>query len=44
MHEVLIETNKFTLRLICHDLRVERLALGDPITGELVELEKPETI
>jgi len=44
MHEILIETNKFTLRLICHDLQVERLALGDPITGELVELEKPETI
>jgi hypothetical protein len=44
MHEVAVETNKFTLHLVCHDLRVERLALGDPITGELVELEKPEPI
>lgn len=30
MHEVQIETNVYTLSLICHDLRIDRLAEGDP--------------
>jgi hypothetical protein len=42
MHETVIETNTFTLHLVCHDLRIERLAIGNPTTGELTELEAPE--
>jgi hypothetical protein len=38
MHEICIETNVFLLRLVCYDLRVERLAVGDPITGELTDV------
>jgi hypothetical protein len=39
MHEVAIETNAFTLRLVCHDLRVDQLAVGDPWTRELTPIE-----
>ncbi len=39
MHEVAIETNVFTLRLVCHDLRVDQLAVGDPWTRELTPIE-----
>jgi hypothetical protein len=35
MHEVGAESNAFALRLVCHDLVVRRLAVGDPVTGEL---------
>jgi hypothetical protein len=38
MHEVAIETNAFTLRLVCHDLRIDQLAVGDPWTHELTPL------
>jgi hypothetical protein len=44
MHEVAVETNKFTLHLVCHDLRVEQLALGDPRTDQLIALKKPKTV
>jgi hypothetical protein len=44
MHEVMIETNTFVLKLICHDLRLDRLAVGDPITGEFSELGAPERL
>jgi hypothetical protein len=39
MHEVIIRTNFFVLRLICHDLRVEQLAVGDPLTQTLKPLD-----
>lgn len=39
MHEVVIETNTFTLRLICHDLSVQQLAVGDPVTHTLTSLD-----
>ncbi len=42
MHEVLIETNVFALRLVCHDLQIHRTAVGDPRTGTITELETPE--
>ena len=29
----------YALRLVCHDLRVARLAVGDPLTGELTPVE-----
>ncbi len=35
MHEIQIETNVYILELVCHDLRVDQLASGDPLTGEL---------
>lgn len=41
MHEIAIETNTFTLRLVCHDLRVDQLATGDPWTRELTPIEAP---
>lgn len=44
MHEIVIETNTFVLNLVCHDLRIQRLAVGDPMTRKLVELDAPETI
>jgi hypothetical protein len=44
MHEILIETNTFVLNLVCHDLRIQRLAVGDPMTRKLIELEAPETL
>lgn len=39
MHEVRIETNAWTLQLVFHDLRVQQLAVGDPATGMLTDLE-----
>jgi hypothetical protein len=39
MHEVAIETNAFTLRLVCHDLRVDQLAVGDPWTRKLTPIQ-----
>jgi hypothetical protein len=39
MHEVMIETNTFLLRLVCHDLRVQQLAVGDPATQTLQPLD-----
>ena len=44
MHEVAIETNAFGLRLICHDLRVDHLAVGDPRTRELTPLDPAQPI
>jgi hypothetical protein len=41
MHEVAIETSAFTLRIVCHDLRVDQLAVGDPWTRELTPIEAP---
>jgi hypothetical protein len=35
LHEVLVETNAYSLRLVFHDLRVTRIATGNPTTGEL---------
>ena len=35
MHEIQIETNVYILEIVCHDLRVDQLASGDPLTGEL---------
>jgi len=39
MHEVTVETNTFVLRLVCHDLRIEQLAVGDPVTRTLKPVE-----
>jgi hypothetical protein len=39
MHEVVIETNTFTLRLVFHDLRVVQVAVGDPWTRQLAPIE-----
>jgi hypothetical protein len=41
MHEVAVETNTFTLRLVCHDLHVEQLAIGDPRTRTLTPINSP---
>lgn len=41
MHEIAIETNTFALRLVCHDLRIDQLAVGDPWTLELTLVEAP---
>jgi hypothetical protein len=35
MHEVALETNAFTLRLVFHDFVVEQVAVGDATSGEL---------
>jgi hypothetical protein len=35
MHEVRIESNALDLTLVFHDLRIDQLAVGDPITGTL---------
>ncbi len=39
MHEIEVETNAFLIRLVCHDLRIDQLAVGDPATGELTPIE-----
>jgi hypothetical protein len=44
MYEVHVETNRWTLQLVCHDVEVMRLAVGDPRTGELAELDTPELV
>jgi hypothetical protein len=40
MHEVCVESNVHELRLVCHELEVWRLAVGDPLTGELRPCEE----
>jgi hypothetical protein len=35
MLEVEVETGTFILRLVCHDLRIQHLAVGDPVTRRL---------
>jgi hypothetical protein len=35
MREIRIETNAFELQLVCHDLLVQQLAIGNPLTDEL---------
>ena len=44
MHEAVIETNMWTLRLIFHNLRVTRSAVGDATTGNLKDLDVEETV
>lgn len=39
MHELLIETNAFSISLICHDMHVTQLAVGDPHSGTLTPLD-----
>jgi hypothetical protein len=39
MHGIRIETNAYVIELVCHDLVVRRLATGDPLTGELTQLD-----
>jgi hypothetical protein len=34
MHAIRIETNAYVIELVCHDLLVARLAVGDPHTGD----------
>jgi hypothetical protein len=40
MHEVTVETNTFILQLVCHDLWVQQLAVGDPLTQTLKPLDR----
>jgi hypothetical protein len=40
MHEVCVESNAFVLRLVCHDIRMEKIAVGDPVTRELTPLDE----
>lgn len=35
MHEITVESNTFALRMVCHDLRIDQLATGDPVTQVL---------
>jgi hypothetical protein len=35
-----VETNTFILQLVCHDLRVSQLAVGDPLTQTLKPLDR----
>jgi hypothetical protein len=35
MYEIEIETNAFLINLVCHDFRIDQLAVGDPTTGDL---------
>ena len=44
MHEVTIETNVYTLQLLCHGLLVHRLAVGDRSTKTLNRLDEPELV
>lgn len=44
MHEVMIETNTFDLHLVCHNLHVHKLAVGDPWTRTLKDLDDPEAM
>ena len=39
MHEVRVESNAFELRLVCDDLVVQRIAVGDPVTGRLTQVD-----
>jgi hypothetical protein len=38
MHEVVIETNTYSLQLVFHDVHIQKIAQGDPHTRELVPL------
>lgn len=42
MHEVVIETNVFALRMICHSLDVTQTAWGNPETRRLVDSDGRE--
>jgi hypothetical protein len=44
MHEAVVETNTYTLRLIFHNLRVTRIAVGDATTGNLKDLDVEKTV
>jgi hypothetical protein len=44
MHEAVIETNTYALRLTFHDLRVTRIAVGDAATGAVTELAAEEHV
>jgi hypothetical protein len=44
MHEAVIETNTYTLRLVFHDLHVTRVAVGDSVTGILTDLAAEEAV
>ena len=35
MHPIRIETNAYWIDLVCHDLVITQLAVGDPRTGDL---------
>jgi hypothetical protein len=39
MHEITVESNTFALQLVCHDLCIDQLATGDPITQVLSPVE-----
>jgi len=41
MHEILIETNAYAVRLVCHAVRVDQLAAADPSTGEIEPWSRP---
>ena len=38
MHAIRIETNAYVIDLVCHDLRVTRLAVGDPHNEFLIRV------
>ena len=44
MHEAVIETSAYTLRLVFHNLRVTRMAVGDAATNTLKHLAVEETV
>ena len=44
MHEVRVETNVFDLLLVCHELRIDKLAVGNPRTLTMSDLEQPEPL
>jgi hypothetical protein len=38
MHEIVIQTNVFDLRLVFHDVAITKIAQGDPRTGKLTPI------
>ena len=44
LHEAVIETNAYSLRLVFHNLRVTRIAVGEAATGTLKNLAAEETV
>jgi hypothetical protein len=32
----------FVLEIVCHDLTIDRMAVGDPRSGTLTDLPQPE--
>ena len=44
MHEVSVESNAFVLRLVCHDLHVDKIAQGDPSTRQLTSLDPEQCV